>query len=87
METLKKLFPISFRYTNDGTCFAIGLILYILAAIAVGAVITISTLIGGWIPLIGNIIGWILRVVSVLAGIYVLEGIVIQILIFSKAVK
>ena len=88
MYTLKRFFPISFRYTKDGVSFAIGIILYVLLGIAVGALITVATMIVGWLPgIVGAILGWVLGVLSSLVGIYVLAGIVLQILAFCKVIK
>ena len=88
MDTLKRFFPISFRYTKDGVSFAIGIILYVLVGIAVGALITVATMIVGWLPgIVGAILGWALGALSSLAGVYVLAGIVLQILAFCKVIK
>lgn len=88
MDTLKKFFPISFRYVDDGVCLAIGIILYVLMGIAVGALITVATLLVGWIPgIVGTVIGWVLGSLSSLAGVYVLAGIILQILAFCKVIK
>ena len=87
MDALKKFFPISFKYTKDGASLAIGIILYVIMGIIVAALIKLATLLSGWIPLVGAIIGWALGVVSALFGVYVLAGIVIQILVFCKVIK
>lgn len=87
METLKKFFPLSFRRTDSVGNLIVGILIYLVLGVAVGAVITLSTLLVGWIPVVGALIGWALGVVSSLAGIYVLAGIVIQILVFAKVIK
>lgn len=88
MDSLKGFFPISFRYVDDGVCLAIGIILYVLIGIAVGALITVATLLVGWIPgIVGTVIGWVLGSLSSLAGVYVLAGIILQILAFCKVIK
>jgi len=87
METLKKFFPLSFKRTDSVANLIVGILIYVVAEIIVGAVIGLSTLIVGWIPVVGAIIGWALGVVGSLVGLYVLAGIVIQILVFAKVIK
>ncbi len=87
METLKKIFPLSWKYSGNTSQLIIGILLHILAGIVVGALITLSTMLTGWIPVVGSIIGWLLGIVSSLIGVYVIAGIVIQILVFAKVIK
>ena len=46
-----------------------------------------STFITAWIPVIGLLIAWALGVIGSLIGLYVLAGIIIQILVFAKIIK
>ena len=87
METLKKFFPLSWKYTKDVSNLIIGIIIYVVAAIVAGALITLATLLVGWIPLVGWLVAWALGLVGSLIGVYVLAGIVIQILVFTKVIK
>ena len=87
MDTLKKFFPLSWKYTKDVSSFIIGLIIYVVASIIVGAVIGLATLLVAWIPVVGAIIAWLLGIVSSLVGVYLLVGIVILILVFTKVIK
>ena len=87
MSTLKKLFTLSWKYSNDTANLIIGIIIHLVAGVLVGALITLSTLITGWLPVVGPIIAWALGVVSSLVGIYLLAGIVIEILVFAKVIK
>ena len=87
MELLKKFFPISFKYKNDGKDLAIGIIIYVVAAILAGVLIWLATAITGWIPGVGDIIGWLLGIVSSIVGLYALAGIVIEVLVFAKVIK
>lgn len=87
MEALKKLFPLSFKRTDSVANLVIGILLYLVVGVIAGALIWLSTFLTVWIPVVGLIIAWILRVVSSLVGIYVLAGIVIQILVFAKVIK
>ena len=87
MSTLKKLFPLSWKYSNDTANLIIGIIIHLVAGVLVGALITLATFISVWIPIVGLIIAWALGVVSSLVGIYFLAGIVIEILVFAKVIK
>ncbi|MBR4014376.1 MAG: hypothetical protein IKJ00_08810 [Clostridia bacterium] len=87
MDALKKIFPLSFKYTKDVPNLIIGIILQILAIAVMAVLIWLATAIVGWIPVIGAIIGWALGVVSSLLGLYCLVGIIIQILVFAKVIK
>ena len=79
MDTLKKFFPLSFKFAKDVANLIIGIIIYV----AIGAIAPAILGILGFLP----IIGWILGIVSSLVGIYCLAGIVIQILVFAKVLK
>lgn len=87
METLKKIFPLSWKYTKDVANLIIGILIYLVVGIIAGVLIALSTLITGWIPVVGFIIGLVLGLASSLIGVYVLAGIVIQILVFAKVIK
>ncbi len=87
METLKKFFPLSFKRLDSVANLVIGILIYLLVGLVAGALIALSTLIVVWIPVIGAIIGWALGVVSSLIGLYVLAGIIIQILAYCKVFK
>ena len=87
METLKKLFPLSFKRTDTVANLIVGILLYLVVGIVAGILIWLSTAIVGWIPVVGAIIGWVLGIVSSLIGLYVLAGIIIQILVYCKVIK
>ena len=87
METLKKFFPMSWKYTKDVPNLIRGIITYLVVGLIAGAILAISGLITGWIPLIGGIIGIVLGLVGGLVEIYVVAGIVIQILVYAKIIK
>ena len=87
METLKKLFPLSFKRVDEIGNLILGILIYLVVGIIAGALIWLSTALVGWIPVVGAIIGWALGVVSSLVGLYVLAGIVIQVLVFAKVIK
>lgn len=87
MDALKKIFPLSFKYTKDVPNLVIGILIHIVMGVIVGALIKISTLLTVWIPLVGVILAWGLGVISSLIGVYVLAGIIIQVLVFAKVIK
>ena len=87
METLKKLFPLSFKRVDEIGNLILGILIYLVVGIIAGALIWLSTALVGWIPIVGAILGWALGVVSSLIGLYVLAGIVIQVLVFAKVIK
>ena len=87
MDTLKKLFPLSWKYTKDAANLIIGILIYLAVGLVAGALIALSGLITGWIPVVGAIIGWLLGIVGAVVDLYVLAGIVIQILVFTKVIK
>lgn len=87
MDALKKFFPLSFKFSKDVANLIVGIIVYLIVGVLVGALITISTFLTVWIPVVGAIIAWVLGIVSSLIGIYVLAGIVIQLLAFFKVIK
>jgi len=84
---LKNFFPLSWKFANGVGSLIVGIIVYLVLEVLVGALITLSTLIVGWIPVVGALIGWALGVISSLIGIYVLAGIIIMILVFAKVLK
>ena len=87
METLKKYFPLSFKWVDSVANLVIGIIVYVVLSILAGALIALATLLVGWIPVVGAIIGWVLGLISSLVGLYFLAGLVIHILVFCKVIK
>lgn len=78
MDTVKKLFPLSFgKETLKDLVIAI--VIYIVADFACGLVIGLL----GAIPLMG----WLFSIVGWVAGIYFFAGIVIAILAYLKVLK
>ena len=87
MDSLKKLFPLSFKRNDTAGNFVIALLIYIAIGIVAGVLIGLAGLITGWIPVAGAIIGWVLRIVGILVEVYILVGIVLQILAFCKVIQ
>ena len=79
---LKKLFPLSYEKST-----LVAIITYIVVAIIAGALIWLAGLLTGWIPVVGAIIGWALRIISILVEAYVVVGIVLKILLALKVIK
>ena len=87
MKELKKWFPVSFDRAKSLGDFIIGLIIYVIVGALLGLLIGFAGAITGWIPVVGTIIGWVLRILSILAEVYVVGGIVLLILAFLKVIK
>lgn len=87
METLKKIFPLSWKYAKEVADLVIGVIIYIVLAIIASAVIWIATLITGWIPVLGSIIGIVLGLMATLVDVYAIAGIVILFLVKFSIIK
>jgi len=78
METLKKLFPISFRDPTPNN-LVVTIIIYVVASFVVGLVLGLLAK----IPLIG----WLFSLVSSLFGLYCFIGLVLVVLYFLKVIK
>lgn len=81
MNTLKNLFPLSFKFTGSVSNLIIGTLIYLLVGIVGGVVIGIV----GWIPLL--FLGVVLRLLGALIDLYVVGGIVIMFLYHFKVLK
>ena len=84
METLKKLFPYSFKAKKDIGDIIVNIIVYLVVGFIAGA------LIGFVAPLftgILGIIGWAIGIVGALVDFYVLVGIILFILDYLKVLK
>ena len=79
MDALKKFFPLSFKFTKDVGNLIIGILIYLVVGFIGGFVIGLTAL----IPIVNIVCG----LLGGLLDIYVLAGIVIQILVFAKVLK
>lgn len=79
MDTLQKLFPLSFKYADTVANLVIGILIYVVGGAIAGTLI-------GFLSAI-PIIGLIFSLLGSLVGIYCLAGIVIQVLVFTKVLK
>ena len=80
MDTLKKLFPFSFKDTKTNNGLVVAILIYLIAAVAVGLVVWLLSRIFGFIPVLGGIIGTILSIVSYLVYLYAVVGVVLAVL-------
>lgn len=79
MDTLKKIFPLSFKYVKDVPNLIIGILLQLVVGIVAGVCIGLLS----HLPIVGIIIG----LLGGLIDLYVIAGIVIRILVFAKVIK
>ncbi len=79
MDTLKKIFPLSFKYVQDVANLIIGILIQLVVGIIAGVLIGVLA----HLPIIGIVI----LAVGGLIDLYVFAGIVIQILVFAKVLK
>ena len=79
---LKSLFPISYKNS-----LLVALVIYIAVAIVAGLIIFLAGTLTGWIPVVGRIISWGLRIVSILVEAYVIVGIIVKILLALNVIK
>jgi hypothetical protein len=86
MDLLKKLFPISWKYKSEAKDLVIGIIIYLVAGIIGGVLLGVAGLFTG-IPVLGAILGILLRAIGALLDLYVVAGIVIEVLLFAKVLK
>ena len=87
MDILKKIFPLSWKFTKDVANFIIGIVIYLVLGVAFGLVAGLAALIVGWIPVVGALLIWVLSVIGSLIGIYSLVGLILLILVFCKVIK
>lgn len=81
MDVLKKIFPLSWKFTGSVANLVIGVLVYLVVGIIGGVAIGIVGLIP--LPLLGTILG----LVGGLIDLYVVGGIVIMFLAHFKVLK
>lgn len=79
MDILRKLFPLSFKYSDSIGSLIVGILIYLVGAAVVGAVIGLLP----YIPVVGKLIS----LLSYLIGLYSTVGIVVEILAFLGVLK
>lgn len=86
MDMIKKYLPHAFAADTQERMIG-ALIIY---AVVLVAGIVISWLIGtllGWIPLIGIVVGLILKIAGIIIDVYAIAGIVLTLLTYFKVLK
>ncbi len=79
MNTLKKLFPYSFKAKKDIGALIVNIIIYLVFDIIAGVVIGLLS----GLPLIG----WAFGLVGSVLGLYVTVGLILSILDYFKVIK
>ena len=79
METLKKIFPLSFKFLESVANLIIGILIYLVVGVLIGVAIKIVSVI--------PVVGWIVGICGGLVGLYVLAGIIIMLLAYFKVLK
>jgi len=86
MDTLKKIFPLSFG-ASDVAGLVIKIIIYIVVAAIGGIIIGLAAAVLALIPFIGGILAWLVGSIGSLVGLYSLIGIVLTCLDYFKILK
>ena len=86
MDMIKKYLPHAFAADTQERM--IGALIIYAAILVVGLVVSwlIGTLLG-WIPLIGIVIGLLLKVAGIIIDVYAVAGIVLTLLTYFKVLK
>lgn len=86
MDALKKLFPRAFAATEQDKLVN-ALIVYVVIAV-VGALVgwLVGTLLG-WIPVIGFIVGLVLKIAGTVVDVYAIAGVILTLLVYFKVIK
>ena len=87
MDILKKIFPFSFVKMESVANLVIGIIIYVVVGIIAAAVVGLSAMLVGWVPFVGEILAWPFGILGTLVEVYVIAGIVIKILVYTKVIK
>lgn len=88
MDKLKTIWFHSFKVEKKNiTSLVVNLIIWIIAAFVAGAVLWLASALTGWIPLIGGLIGLIVRIIGGAVELYSLIGIVLSVLVFADVLK
>lgn len=86
MDMLKKIFPRAFAATEQSKLIN-ALIVYVIILV-VGALVgwLVGTLLG-WIPVVGFIVGLVLKIAGTIVDVYAIGGIVLTLLVYFKVLK
>lgn len=86
MDVLKQIFPRAFKTSNVHNLI-VNVIIYIVIGLIAGLIIGLANLIVGWIPFLGIILSYCLRILGALVDIYVVIAIIVSLLSFLKIIK
>ncbi len=81
MDLLKKVFPFSFK-ANDVASLVVTIIIYLVVGLVIGFALGLV----GWIIPLG-LIDMVLGLIGSIVELYILAGIVIAVLVFTKVLK
>ena len=81
MDTLKKLFPFSFKKKKALADLIVNILLYLIAMVVVGALVGVL----GIIPL--KLINWVTGTAGGVIGLYLLVGAILSVLDYMKVLK
>ena len=86
MDMIEKYLPHAFA--ADTKERMIGALIIYAVILVVGAIVSwlIGTLLG-WIPLIGIVIGLLLKIAGIIIDVYAVAGIVLTLLVYFKVLK
>lgn len=88
MDTLKKFFPFSFKFTDTTQNFIIGIILHAVAMLLIGAVMMFLEAPLSILPEFLKVITDILiSTVESVIDLYITASLVIHILVYAKVIK
>ena len=87
MDILKKFWPYSFRERTEVSQLVIAVIIYVVLGAVCAAVISLSNVLVGWIPLLGEVLNVLFSLVGSLCSIYLTAGIVFTFLSYFKVLK
>lgn len=86
MDILKKLFPISFKFTQDAGSLIVGVLIYLVVGIVGGFALGLIGVLS-IVPILGWILALVLGLIGSLLDIYCLAGIIIEVLVYTKVLK
>lgn len=88
MDALKKIFPTAFGVKGSDTSSMIkALVVHIIMFVVASVAIWLVGFLTGWVPLLGSLVGLILKLIGILVDVYAVAGIVIAILCYLNILK
>ena len=90
MDNLKKLFPLSFRGDESVKDLVIGILIHLVVGIVAALLIWVGGFVAellSFLPIVGALLGWVLRIVGIVVDLYIIAGIVLEILVYCKVIN